>query len=160
MKKRLSFLLLSVLALTIITGCSENGSSRPGGGNTETQDYSNSEAIAIDVDLTVLSSTMVFAEMFNIMTNPADYMGKTIKISGSYHASLFDKTGMYYHYVLIEDASACCAQGVEFILNGDHAYPDDFPVERAIIEIVGVYRSYEEFGDTFYYLAVDDITVL
>ena len=39
----------------------------------------------IDVDLTLLSSTMVFSEVSNILSNPPDYAGKTIKMRGIYN---------------------------------------------------------------------------
>jgi len=114
----------------------------------------------IDVDLTTLSSTMIYAEVNNIITNPEDYIGKTIRMSGPYYVSFYDITNLYYHYVIIEDATACCSQGLEFIWSGDHSYPDDYPKEQTKIEVVGVYGSYEELEITYYYLAVDDIFIL
>ena len=36
----------------------------------------------VDVDLTVLSSTMVYAEVFNMMMSPDDYIGRTIRMTG------------------------------------------------------------------------------
>lgn len=38
----------------------------------------------IDVDLTALSSTMVYSEVYNIITNPEDYIGKTVKMHGQF----------------------------------------------------------------------------
>jgi len=147
MKKHLSLLLLLSTLLMVAIGC----------GNKDT---SAVEAGNVDVDLTALSSTMVYAEVFNIMTTPDDYMGKRIKMSGPYYTAYYDETGSYYHYVIIEDATACCAQGLEFIWSGDHAYPDDYPEDRTIIEVVGVFGSYEESGNSYYYLAVDNLSVL
>lgn len=37
----------------------------------------------VDVDLTRLSSTMVYSEVYNMMTVPGDYIGKTIKNDGT-----------------------------------------------------------------------------
>ena len=42
----------------------------------------------IDIDLTGFSSTMIYAEVYNMMVSPEDYIGKTIKMNG-----LFS----YYH---------------------------------------------------------------
>ena len=36
----------------------------------------------VDVDLTRLSSTMVYSEVYNMMNAPGDYIGKTIKMTG------------------------------------------------------------------------------
>jgi len=112
-----------------------------------------------DVDLTILSNTMVFAELSYIMANPDNYIGKTIKVSGPYSSSYYDATNQYYHYVIIQDGAACCQQGLEFIWNGEHTYPDDYPKEKTWIEVVGVFGRYEELEQTYNYLAVDDITI-
>jgi translation initiation factor 1 (eIF-1/SUI1) len=114
----------------------------------------------VDVDLTSLSSTMVYAEVYNMMINPEEYIGKTIKISGQYYASWFEETEQYYHGVIISDATACCSQGLEFIWDDNtHTYPDEYPEDYTEVEIIGVFDSYEELGSTYYYIATDDITV-
>ena len=130
----------------------------PAPGN-ETQKTAGEGAAKI-IDLTVLSSTMIYAEVYNIMSHPDEYMGKTVKMSGPYYASYYDITDLYYHYVVIEDATACCQQGLEFIWNGEHNYPDDYPEERTEIEVSGLFSSYDELGRTYYYIAVDDISIL
>ena len=114
----------------------------------------------IDVDLTTLSSTMVYAEVFNIVSNPTDYLGKTIKVNGLYYSYYFSQTEQYYHHVFIPDATACCQQGLELIWSGDHTYPDDYPVDETEIEITGVFWEYDELGITYYYIATDDIKIL
>ena len=38
----------------------------------------------VDVDLTRLSSTMVYSEVYNMMYAPDDYIGKTIKMTGQF----------------------------------------------------------------------------
>ena len=119
-----------------------------------------SDIEGVDLDLTMLSGTMVYSLVYNIMTYPDDYVGKVIKMSGSYSASFYDATDMYYHYLLIEDAMACCQSGLEFYWSGEHSYPVDYPADQAKIELVGVYESYDELGATYYRLRVDDIDVL
>lgn len=109
------------------------------------------------VDLTEMSSTMVYAEVYNIMTRPFSYLGKTIKIKGPYVQQYSEEVGKRYHYVLVEDAAACCQQGMEFIWSGDHIYPEDYPNEKAEIEIEGLFSSYEEHDRTYFYLLVDSI---
>ena len=112
------------------------------------------------VDLTLLSSTMVYAEVYNIMSYPDDYLDKTIKMNGLYAPQDYYGQSEFFHFVVIEDASACCQQGLEFKWNGDHVYPDDYPAENTTIEVVGVFGSYEDdFGCAHYYVAVDDISI-
>lgn len=159
MKKYLSSFLMFCLLVIFAAGCAKNDTSLSDSSTHETPENSAPESMAVDVDLTLLSSTMVYAEVYNIMMNPTQYIGKTIKINGPYYAQYFDETGLFYHYVIIEDATACCAQGLEFIWNGEHIYPDDYPEDQTRIEVIGVFDSYEELDETWYYLAVNDISI-
>ena len=107
---------------------------------------------AIDVDLTQLSSTMVYSEVFNMMYAPEGYIGKTVKMKGQlaiYQA--VDKDGtpipdQMYFACVIADATACCLQGVEFVLAGEHTYPDDYPEPGSEITVTGTFEVYEEAG--------------
>lgn len=112
---------------------------------------------AVDVDLTKLSSTMVFSEVYNMMVSPEQYMGKTVKADGIFQVYQDPDTKKNYYAVVIADATACCQQGLEFIWNGDHAYPEDYPEEESEIEITGVFQSYQEGSSTYYYLLVDEM---
>ena len=114
----------------------------------------------VDIDLTAMSSTMIFAEVQNMMLSPDEFLGKTIKMSGKYSPIFYEVTENFYHYVIIPDATACCEQGLEFIWEGDHSYPLDYPREQTEIEIVGVFSSYEELDITYYYIKTDSLSVL
>lgn len=115
----------------------------------------------VDVDLTVLTPNMVYAEVYNMMMYPDNYLGKTVKVSGPYYPLYYDGTGNYYHYVMIEDALACCQNGMEFIWDeGSHTYPDEYPKEDDIIEIVGELKSYKEENYTYYYLDINEYKVV
>ncbi|MCL2539712.1 MAG: hypothetical protein FWE66_05180, partial [Oscillospiraceae bacterium] len=83
-----------------------------------------------------------------------------IKISGPYYAAYYEDTDLWYHFVIIEDALACCQQGMEFVWRGEHSFPDDYPNELTKISVTGVYMSYEEFDLTYYYLEIDDINIV
>jgi len=141
MKKYISVLLLLCIICAFAAGC--------GGASAKT------------VDLTVLSSTLLSAELTNMTTNPGKYMGKTIKVRGPYAYSYWDETDTYYHCVVAyEDVAACCSQALEFIWTGEHSFPGDYPEEGTMIELTGVFGSYQELGKTYYCLRVDKITVL
>ncbi len=115
----------------------------------------------VDVDLTVLSANMVYAEVYNMMMYPDSYLGKTIKVSGPYYPLYYEGTDNYYHYVMIEDALACCQNGMEFIWDeGTHIYPDEYPKEDDIIEIVGELKSYKEENYIYYYLDIEEYKVI
>jgi hypothetical protein len=114
----------------------------------------------VDVDLTALSSTMVYGEVYNMMMEPERYIGQTIKMRGLYYSNFYESTGQHYHFVIVQDATACCAQGLEFVWIGEHVYPDDYPENESEIEIAGVWEGYEEEGHTWYRIKTDAISVL
>ena len=159
-EKNLSILVLLCLicVLTATAGYWYWKTSRAEGDNREIQ--RGPAAKLIDVDLTILSSTMVYGEMYNMTTNPDKYMGKVIKAKGSYSSFYYEAGDKYYHYLIIADVGGCCEQGLEFIWNGERTAPDDYPKSRTWIEVTGVFKSYEERGYTRHYLAADDIKIL
>jgi len=105
-----------------------------------------------DVDLTQLSSTMVYTEVFNMMSAPENYVGKTVKMRGT--LTIFEGEEKNYFSCLIADATACCAQGIEFDWAGDHKYPDDYPPEGSEITVTGTFDTYVE-GNFIYCTLVD-----
>lgn len=106
----------------------------------------SSSSGGIDVDLTALSATMVYSEVFNMMVSPENYIGKTIKMAGQFYSSYDEIRDKRYYACLIMDATACCAQGMEFILDESYRYPDDYPEEGGAVCVTGVFDSYEEDG--------------
>ena len=103
----------------------------------------------IDVDLTALSSTMVYSEVYNMMMTPDDYIGKVVKMDGAFTVFHDDGSSDYFFACIVKDATACCAQGIEFQLAGEHSYPKDYPYEGDEICVVGVYDTYKD-GDSTY----------
>lgn len=97
-----------------------------------------------DIDLTKLSATMVFSEVYNIMVNPDSCMGKTIRMKGIvaiYHDETKDTD---YYSCIVQDATACCAQGIEFKLMDNYRFPDDYPPEGSEITVRGRFDVYKE----------------
>lgn len=115
-------------------------------------------ADGVEVDLTVLSSTMVYSEVYNMLYNdPAHYLGKTVKARGTFSLYQLVTDGVLQpdpvsYACIISDAAACCAEGMEFVLEGDYTYPDDYPELGAEITVIGEFQSYEENGMTWYHL--------
>ena len=133
MKRYLAVLLSGLL---FVSGCGERGVS-----DTADEIY----------DLTKLSSILAYAEITNINKNPEKYLGRKIKMSGIYFYEPVDE--QVYHYLVAEDA--CCYEVVEFMLAADAAYPEIYEA----FTISGVYSSYDELDNTYYYLAADTLTV-
>ncbi|MCR4711191.1 MAG: hypothetical protein K5707_02735 [Clostridia bacterium] len=108
-----------------------------------------SSSAGIDVDLTMLSSTMVYSEVYNMMISPETYIGKTVKMAGMFASYYDENADQYYYACIIQDATACCAQGIEFVLTDDYTYPDDYPEEGGDICVVGVFDTYRD-GEFMY----------
>lgn len=135
--KTKSILLLLTLLL-VLSACGKQ-SETAAAGNTQGK---------VDVDLTALSSTMVYFEVYNMLTMPENYVGKTVKMTGGYSSFLDESTGTVYRVCMIADAAACCAQGMEFVLKDDMEYPE----MEADITVVGTFQLYEENGTTYCHL--------
>lgn len=99
---------------------------------------------SIDVDLTAMSGNMVYAEVLNMLTSPEDYVGKTVKMAGSFSCYHDDASGNTCYACLVKDATACCAEGIEFELAGDAVYPDDYPKPGSQFSVIGVFDSCRE----------------
>ena len=175
--KRWICIFLTVLLVLSLCACGKennNGTaaSIPADNTTSTQlpDFSNTPAqnqadpadsaaaTGIDVDLTALSSTMVYSEVYNMMVSPESYVGKAVKMRGQFALyQAVDENGnlipdQIYFACVIADATACCSQGLEFILAGEHSYPDDYPELGTEITVVGTFQTYEENGYMYCHL--------
>ena len=102
-----------------------------------------------DIDLTQLDSNMVYAQVYDMVYNPDAYAGRNVRAQGPFAYYQDENTGKEYFAVLISDATACCAQGIEFVLEKDAVYPDDYPETGTEIVVDGVYNMYEENGSTY-----------
>ena len=106
----------------------------------------------IDYDITTMSSEMVYATVYQLVTYPENYIGKKVKIGGQYYTASNEEVQKHYHYVIIADATECCTQGIEFVwTDGNHIYPDEYPEEGTVVEVVGIFESYIDEDDGLEY---------
>ncbi len=110
------------------------------------------EPPVIDLDLSALSGTVVYAQIFNLVSDPDPWLGKTIRMAGYYSYYDDQEQGVVYHACIIPDATACCAQGIEFIWAGEHNWPEDYPEEGTDITVTGRLEIYEENGVSYLHL--------
>lgn len=119
--------------------------------DSENSEYSKSALSGMngsyDVDLTMLNGNMVYAEVFNMMNSPFEYIGKTVRMKGAF--SLYSSKERNYYACVIADAGACCSQGIEFVLEGEYEYPKDYPEPGSSITVSGVFDTYYE-GENLY----------
>ena len=106
-----------------------------------------------DYDLTAMGSDMVYATVNDMMVNPSRYEGKTVKMEGPYYQTFYEATDKNYFYVIIQDATACCAQGLEFVWDdGSHAYPDEYLNDGTEVVVCGTFESYAEESEDYVHL--------
>ena len=95
-----------------------------------------------DVDLSKLSSTVVYAQLETILKDHKDYVGCKVRIRGEYDANTIN--GTTYHMVLIADSTNCCQLSLEFELA-----EGDYPKVGRTVVVEGTFDTYKE-GDTTY----------
>ncbi|MBF1187091.1 MAG: hypothetical protein HXM02_03385 [[Eubacterium] sulci] len=117
----------------------------------------------IDVDLNNLNANVVYAQVFQMMTEPDKFIGKRIRMSGQfnvYAAQEGNPSGVTEYYaIIIADAQACCQQGIEFVWPG-HTYPDGFPEVKSNASVTGIFEVYEENGKKYCRLVADTVEPL
>ena len=163
MRRKLLIILCS-FSLVSLTGCGSKANSSDVSKDTVTtnqqvQEAESTEAEAeeetlasdpsVDVDLTTLSSTMVYSEVFNMMMEPMAYEGQTIKMDGNCAIYTDEETGNTYYTCVVQDATQCCSQGLEFLLDSEQYALEDYPADGDPIVIKGTFSTYEEDGGTY-----------
>ena len=128
-----------LLSAFCLASCAVTGADRPAA--------SDSEGPAFDIDLTSMSSTMVYSQVYDMITSPDRYLGKTVKMKGTFTYAEGD--GRYYFACVIADATACCSQGIEFVLKDGRRFPDEYPQPGQDITVGGTFRTYTE-GEYLY----------
>ncbi len=178
MKKIICFMLSTALAVSFV-GCgndtaaaddtataqteitADNNLTDGSASTADTEDMFNLEDAdstadpTVDLDLTSLSSTMIYSEVFNMMMAPGEYEGKKVKMSGSCASYKDEETGKIYYACIVQDATQCCSQGLEFVLSDEYS-DDDYPADGTEITIKGTFSTYTE-GDAQYLTMVDAV---
>ena len=175
--------MLPILTLLVLTSCSSNGHGNKGNLFDSLFSNNNSQNVAqssnsnyyfdsvtnkpvytkIDIDLTTMNSTMVYSQVYNMLNESSSYIGKIVKMAGPFKP-FYDEydTSLVYPAIVIQDATACCATGVEFLLYGvplcTRYGGDGYPNYEEEATIVGRFETYLEGSSMFVHL-VDSIWV-
>ena len=121
----------------------QGGQGNPGGADGDVS-YDH-----VDIDLTELSDTVVYAEVYDMLMNPQDYLGKVVKMDGIFYVADNPAANDYYYMCIVQDVTACCMLDIEFVLDGTYVYPNDYPELDTEITVVGVFDTYLEDGKTY-----------
>ena len=147
---RFSTVIISAACLIFLSGCSKNKTKEIVFDSTnlpsqqELSHISSEVSDTVDIDFTNMSATMVYAEVFNMLIMPEEYEGKTIKAEGLFYVATDPTTNNHYFSVIVQDATACCAQGIEFELTEEYSWPEDYPEEGDQVCVEGVFDTYKE----------------
>lgn len=117
--------------------------------NSQSEVTGITDTVQPDIDLTKMSSTMVYSEVQNMMLNADNYIGKIVKMSGLCSIFTDDQTGKSYASCVIQDATACCSQGIEYNLGSQFQCPQDYPQEGAEITVIGQFSTYYEGNERY-----------
>lgn len=112
---------------------------------------------AVDLDLSNLSGTVVYSQVYDMMMEPEKYLGQRVRIRGNFSYFQDPDTLQEYFAAIIADATACCAQGIEFVWAGEHSYPGDYPALDTELTVTGTFGTYDENGYTYLRLADADV---
>lgn len=117
----------------------------------------NAPEASVDVDLSVMDSDMIYATVYQMMSDPEQYVGKTFRIEGKFYVTYDEMTKNQYYYCVIKDATECCAQGLEFVWgDGSHIYPDEYPTDGTEVIVDGTFELYMENNSRYCRLANAD----
>jgi len=128
--KKLTLLLLTICIVFTHTGCGKS-----------------QKASDVDVDLTTMSSTMVYSYVADMLANPSDYKGQLVRMEGDSNT-----THGNTHYCIVYDALGCCTEGIEYVLADAEEYPDDGDG----ITVVGTFATYKK-GEGLYFVLIDAV---
>lgn len=115
----------------------------------------------IDYDLTVMGSDMIYATVYQMMIDPISYAGKKFKVKGNYYSAYSEGEEKYYHFCMIKDAAACCAQGLELLWQDeDMNMHENCPAEDELITIEGTFETYRDAEGKNLYGRLKDVVIV
>ena len=91
----------------------------------------------IDIDISRMSGTMVYGQVYQMVMYPSKYLGKHIKMTGIFSSYYDEEMKRRFFGCVIQDALACCSQGLAFELTKPRKFPKEYPAEGAVITIMG-----------------------
>ncbi|MBR3640055.1 MAG: hypothetical protein IKN50_05565 [Clostridia bacterium] len=113
----------------------------------ETDYLSEAKNGDIDIDLTQLNAAMVYAQVNDMLTYPDKYAGMKVRMRGPF--AVYETDERNYFAVIITDATACCSQGIEFLLTEKVPYPSGYPEKGTEITVTGIFHTYAEGPMTY-----------
>ena len=89
---------------------------------------------------------MVYAQVNQMVMSPKKYIGKHIKMKGIFSSYYDEELERRFYGCVIQDALACCSQGLAFELAKPRKYPDEYPSECDAIVVEGDFDYEKDEG--------------
>ena len=106
--------------------------------------FSRTLIVAVLCIFAFASASDAAEKVFQMVTEPKKFVGKTIKMKGAFSSYQDEETGRRFFGCVIKDALACCSQGLAFETAKVRRYPNDYPDKGASITIVGTFEFEKE----------------
>ena len=116
MKKIITLVLILCLGLAGICCLAACGDDGPDLSDPKSSGTTTSSTTKIDYDIAALKNAYTITN--NILANPDDYSGKTIRIKGSFSQGVITGGTTNHYFVDVYDTAACCGAWVTFSWNG------------------------------------------
>jgi hypothetical protein len=100
----------------------------------------------IDIDISRMSGTMVYGQVYQMVMYPSKYIGKHIKMKGIFSSYYDEESERRFYGCVIQDALACCSQGLAFELAKPRKFPKEYPTEGDAIIIEGDFDYEKDEG--------------
>lgn len=114
-------------------------------------DYSSDMETVSDIaeekemlDLTKVSRTMIYSTVYNLLAEPEDCIGKTVKMQG--RLGTYQDGDVTLHACLVTDVTECCELSVEFRTDEDIKYPED----GTEVTVTGIFSTYKDSHGILY----------
>lgn len=104
----------------------------------------------IDLDVASMSDVLAYSTLENIMYNPDEYIGKTVRIQGSFYYEYYKELDMKFFAILLMDETDCCMAFAEIEMGEGIEYPQ---VGQEFL-IIGEVKTKEVDGNTYAYVDV------
>ena len=99
-----------------------------------------------DIDLSRMSGTMINGQVNQMVMYPKKYIGKHIKMKGIFSSYYDEELERRFYGCVIQDALACCSQGLAFELAKPREFPKEYPAEGDIIIVEGDFDYEKDEG--------------
>lgn len=97
-----------------------------------------------------MNPTFTYAQVFHMLNEPKKYEGKHVRIRGLLYVRTFmeEDEERQACSCIIQDATACCSQGIAFEPLDANFDDDNFPQRGEEIIVSGIFHTYKEKKQT------------